>query len=89
MNLTITFKLAIALALGLIVGMERGWESRESPTGLRIAGVRSFGFVGLFGGISALLADKFGANVLAVAFLALAWVCWQRRCWVDWFPLQQ
>lgn len=72
MNLTITFKLAIALALGLIVGMERGWESRESPTGLRIAGVRSFGFVGLFGGISALLADKFGANVLAVAFLGLA-----------------
>jgi uncharacterized membrane protein (DUF4010 family) len=71
MNLTITFKLAIALALGLIVGMERGWESRESPTGLRIAGVRSFGFVGLFGGVSALLAGQFGANVLAVAFLGL------------------
>jgi uncharacterized membrane protein (DUF4010 family) len=72
MDLAIAFRLAIALALGLIVGMERGWESRESPTGLRMAGVRSFGFVGLFGGVSALLALKFGANVLAVAFLGLA-----------------
>ncbi|GET36547.1 MgtC/SapB family protein [Microseira wollei] len=72
MDLAIAFRLAIALALGLIVGMERGWQSRESPTGLRIAGFRSFGFAGLFGGVSALLAGKFGANVLAVAFLGLA-----------------
>jgi uncharacterized membrane protein (DUF4010 family) len=72
MNLTVTLRLAIALAIGLIIGMERGWASRESHQGLRIAGIRSFGFVGLFGGISALLAEQFGAIVIAVAFLGLA-----------------
>jgi uncharacterized membrane protein (DUF4010 family) len=70
MDLTVTFKLAIALALGAIVGMERGWESRDSPTGLRVAGVRSFGFAGLLGGLSAVLAGKLGAIVLAVALLS-------------------
>jgi uncharacterized membrane protein (DUF4010 family) len=72
MNLAITLRLAIALAIGLIIGMERGWASRENHKGLRIAGIRSFGFVGLFGGISALLAEQYGAVAIAVAFLGLA-----------------
>ncbi|HIK30060.1 MAG TPA: MgtC/SapB family protein [Oscillatoriales cyanobacterium M59_W2019_021] len=71
MDLTVTFKLAIALALGLIIGLERGWESRDSPQGLRVAGVRSFGFAGLLGGVSAVLAGKLGEGVLAVALLSL------------------
>lgn len=65
-------RLAIALAIGLIIGMERGWESRESPTGSRIAGIRSFGFVGLLGGLSALLAAQVGASVLGITFLGFA-----------------
>lgn len=72
MNLTVTLQLAIALAIGLIIGMERGWESRESPAGLRIAGIRSFGLIGLLGGLSALLAAQFGVSVLVIAFLGLA-----------------
>ena len=72
MNTLIAFRLAIALAVGLIIGMERGWKSRKSPTGLRVAGVRSFASVGLFGGISALLGEKFGASFLAVTFFGLA-----------------
>jgi uncharacterized membrane protein (DUF4010 family) len=71
MNPSITLRLAIALAIGLIIGMERGWASRDSHNGLRIAGIRSFGFVGLFGGIAALLAEQFGAVVIAVCFLGL------------------
>lgn len=71
MNITTTFRLAIALAVGLIIGMERGWQSRDTPQGFRTAGVRSFAFVGLFGGLSSLLASKFGANILAVTFLGL------------------
>jgi uncharacterized membrane protein (DUF4010 family) len=51
--------------------MERGWQSRDSPQGSRTAGVRSFAFVGLFGGLSALLASKFGANILVGTFLGL------------------
>jgi uncharacterized membrane protein (DUF4010 family) len=72
MNLTVTLQLAIALAIGLIIGMERGWESRESPVGLRIAGIRSFGLIGLLGGLSALLAAQFGVSVLVIVFLGLA-----------------
>ncbi|MGB8701120.1 MAG: MgtC/SapB family protein [Thermosynechococcaceae cyanobacterium] len=72
MNPTITLRLALALAIGLIIGMERGWASRDSHKGLRIAGIRSFGFVGLFGGIAAVLAEQFGAVVIAVSFLGLA-----------------
>lgn len=71
MNTTTILRLAIALAIGLIIGMERGWQSRDSPQGARTAGVRSFAFVGLFGGLSALLAGKFGANIVAVTFLGL------------------
>lgn len=70
MDLTVTVKLAIALALGAIIGMERGWESRDSPKGLRVAGVRSFSFAGLLGGLSAVLAGKLGVIVLAVALLS-------------------
>ena len=65
-------RLAISLAIGLIIGMERGWESRESPQGLRSAGIRSFGFVGLLGGITALLTAQLGVGVLAIAFLGLS-----------------
>jgi uncharacterized membrane protein (DUF4010 family) len=71
MDANVTFRLAVALALGLIIGMERGWQSRESPQGLRTAGIRSFGFVGLLGGLSALLTQKLGIGVLAVTFLGL------------------
>ncbi len=72
MNITTTtFRLAIALAVGLIIGMERGWQSRDTPQGSRTAGVRSFAFVGLFGGLSALASDKLGAIILAVTFLGL------------------
>jgi len=72
MDLTVTLRLVISLAIGLIIGMERGWESRESPEGLRSAGIRSFGFVGLLGGIAALLTAQLGVGVLAVAFLGLS-----------------
>ena len=71
MNITTILQLAIALAIGLIIGMERGWQSRDSPQGSRTAGVRSFAFVGLLGGLSALLAGKFGANILVGTFLGL------------------
>jgi uncharacterized membrane protein (DUF4010 family) len=72
MNFSVAFRLAIALALGLMIGTERGWQSRESPEGLRSAGIRSFGFVGLLGGVAALLTGKWGAIVLATIFLGLA-----------------
>ncbi|MCB2073637.1 MAG: MgtC/SapB family protein [Novosphingobium sp.] len=47
--------LALALGLGLLVGVERGWAHREEAPGTRFAGVRTFGLFGLAGGIAGAL----------------------------------
>ncbi|MBK5264328.1 MAG: MgtC/SapB family protein [Alphaproteobacteria bacterium] len=47
--------LAIALTAGLLIGMERGWQYRESPPGSRVSGFRTFGLIGLSGGVAGLL----------------------------------
>lgn len=44
----------MALALGLLIGLERGWERRDAPEGHRAAGFRTFGLIGLLGGVSSL-----------------------------------
>lgn len=48
-------RLALALAIGLVVGVERGWRQRDEPDGGRTAGVRTFTLVGLLGGVCAAL----------------------------------
>ena len=37
--------LGLALALGLLVGVERGWQEREAAEGSRLAGIRTFGLI--------------------------------------------
>lgn len=64
--------LGIALALGLLVGLERGWQRREQPEGTRVAGIRTFALIGLLGGTWGLLAEELGGAVLAAAFAVLA-----------------
>lgn len=68
----IFLRLAIAFAIGLLIGLERGWHRREAPEGERVAGLRTFGLIGLLGGATLLLAGVLGEAVLAVGFLALA-----------------
>jgi uncharacterized membrane protein (DUF4010 family) len=65
-------RLAVALALGLVIGMERGWKTRDFEPGERVAGVRTFGVVSFLGGLSALLSLQTGAATLAAALLAVA-----------------
>ena len=50
------FSLGLALALGLLVCLERGWQEREAAEGSRIAGIRTFGLIALLGGLWELLA---------------------------------
>ena len=57
--------LAASLAVGLIIGLERGWRERERPEGARVAGLRTFALIGLFGGVSAQLRGAFGPWALA------------------------
>ncbi len=51
---TMLGRLLVALALGLLIGLERGWERRDAPEGHRAAGFRTFGLIGLLGGVSTL-----------------------------------
>ena len=64
--------LAVALGLGLVVGVERGWRSRGVGEGVRSLGMRSFGLVGLLGGVIGTLADLYGPWLLGLAFAGIA-----------------
>lgn len=44
-----------ALAVGLLVGVERGWQLRGAQEGMRVAGVRTFSLLGLVAGLAGLL----------------------------------
>jgi uncharacterized membrane protein (DUF4010 family) len=47
--------LALAIALGMLIGFERGWQLRDEAPGQRVAGVRTFAMLALLGGIAGLV----------------------------------
>ncbi|KGE05088.1 MgtC/SapB family protein [Pseudohaliea rubra] len=63
--------LAVALGIGLLFGAERGWQQRSAPDGGRVAGIRTFGLMGLLGGAAGMLTGEGGALVLGFVFLGL------------------
>lgn len=77
------FGLAIALAVGLVIGLERGWKDREAAEGSRVAGLRTYGLIGLAGGIVGLLAREFDANLLLAAGLVAAGALAAIGYWID------
>ncbi|MEJ2309997.1 MAG: MgtC/SapB family protein [Gammaproteobacteria bacterium] len=68
----ILYHLGVALAIGLLIGIERGWKEREAQEGSRIAGMRTYGLIGLLGGVVAVIAEHFGALVLGFTIIAMA-----------------
>ena len=62
-------KLGLALAIGLLVGLERGWRERDAPDGARTAGIRTYAITGLLGGLFAALARSLEAPSLLIAGL--------------------
>jgi uncharacterized membrane protein (DUF4010 family) len=67
-----TLSLALALAIGLLFGLERGWHERQPEYASRPAGVRTFALVGLLGGVVGLLAVQTTPALLGWAFVGLA-----------------
>ncbi|HET6629556.1 MAG TPA: MgtC/SapB family protein [Woeseiaceae bacterium] len=70
MESPLLLRLAVALAVGLIVGIERGWNSRLEASGQRTAGLRTFALAGLLGGVLAALAGEHPV-VLAAGLLVV------------------
>lgn len=64
----------LALALGLLIGVERGWSHRDDAKGTRVAGIRTFGLLGLAGGLAAQVGRAVSPwlTVLIVAGAAIA-----------------
>ncbi len=65
-------RLAVALAIGLLMGLERGWEYRQLPEGGRVAGLRTFGLISLLGAIAVQLGSPHYDVFLAAAILSIA-----------------
>lgn len=65
------FRMALALGIGLVVGVERGWQQRDDPGGGRTAGVRTFALVGFFGGLVGVLSGSAGSATPWLVCLAL------------------
>ena len=63
-------RLAVALAIGLLIGLERGWQTREESDHQRTAGLRTFALTGLLGGICGLMSVVSSPIVLAAGLLA-------------------
>lgn len=61
----IFINLAVALALGLIIGFERGWRMRDEEEGSRFAGIRTFMLISFLGALTAMM-EIVGLRALTV-----------------------
>jgi uncharacterized membrane protein (DUF4010 family) len=62
-------RLGLALAIGILVGIERGWRERDAEPGKRVAGIRTYGLSSFLGGFCGFLQPVTGV-VLPTAIFA-------------------
>jgi uncharacterized membrane protein (DUF4010 family) len=55
-------RVGLALGIGLLIGLERGWRTREEKAGRRAAGIRTFAVSGLLGGVIGALGLALGGT---------------------------
>lgn len=68
-------RLTVALAIGLLIGLERGWQAREDEEGERAAGFRTHALAALLGAVWGAICNQTGiggAVSLGLAFMAFA-----------------
>ncbi|MCC6271650.1 MAG: MgtC/SapB family protein, partial [Microbacteriaceae bacterium] len=63
---------ALAVAIGLLIGIQRGWQKRQLPDGGRVAGIRTFTLIGLLGGLCGLLSRHASPLLAAAGLLSFA-----------------
>lgn len=63
--------MALALGIGLLFGVERGWRSRDQHGGIRVAGIRTFALMGLLGGVAGALSTPLGVWPLIIVIAAV------------------
>ena len=61
--------LTASLAVGILIGIERGWRQRNAIDGSRVSGLRTFGLIGLAGGLAGHVPDLLAA-VITLATLS-------------------
>jgi uncharacterized membrane protein (DUF4010 family) len=66
---SLILQLGLSLAIGLLVGLERGWRERDTADGGRTAGIRTYGISGLLGGVVAALALSLNTPAILIAGL--------------------
>lgn len=63
--------LIVALLLGTLIGIQRGWQARNREPGERVAGIRTHALTALLGGVGALLSREIAAGIFPVLLSAL------------------
>jgi uncharacterized membrane protein (DUF4010 family) len=65
-------RLAVSLAIGLLVGLERGWRTRDEEDRQRAAGFRTFALSGLLGGVTGAVSLQAGGLLVGFVFVIYA-----------------
>lgn len=65
-------RLGLALAIGFLVGLERGWKDRTEEEGQRTAGLRTFTLIALLGGVFGALTKDQNFLLLASGFVVVS-----------------
>ncbi len=65
-------RLGLALAIGFVIGLERGWKERDEKEGQRTAGLRTYTLIALLGGIFGALTRDGNFLLLASGFVVVS-----------------
>jgi uncharacterized membrane protein (DUF4010 family) len=74
-------RMGLAIAIGLLIGVERGWQEREAHDGARVAGIRTFTLISMLGALSGLAGGTEAPAILGYCFVGFAlpfgWFEWR------------